>query len=481
MNTWKWAVCGVALLATAGCSTPRAITALERECRMLEDQVYMLEDELARSDEALQACRSGSVRTSRATTTSERPREDRDSSRLPSLRGPHVTPDASNFKSPVDPRSLRLPDVEVPGSALPSGEFPKSLAPPPRELAPDRSNLPAAPPATHGPTGPTGPMGVPEGAPPFQRKPSAYRNGAYPRRSGADPRGQIAQKAPPRRLERSPQSRPARIVDPGVIPAQAFALDPRADNSRVDRITLNRALTGGYSRESRFGDSGIITLVEPRDAQGQLVPAAGRISVVVLDRGVSGEAARVARWDFTEEQTASLYRRTPHGEGLYLEMPWPGEPPARSHLHLFVRYSTKDGRSVEASREIDVVLPPQRQQGWTQLSPSAPGPEPVQVAKTWQQKPRRYEDDPVQPAAAEEPVREPPPRAVRAAAREPATEGPPRDPAPPATWTTAREPAAASAGHPATKELASNEKPAATTARSTAARLERPVWSPLRP
>lgn len=459
MNTWKWAVCGVALLATAGCSTPRAITALERECRMLEDQVYMLEDELARSDEALQACRSGSVRTSRATTTSERPREDRDSSRLPSLRGPHVTPDASNFKSPVDPQSLRLPDVEVPGSALPSGEFPKSLASPPRELAPDRSNLPAAPPATRGPTGPTGPMGVPDAAPPFQRKPSAYRNGAYPRRFSADPRGQIAQEAPPRRLERGPQSRPARIVDPGVIPAQAFALDPRADNSRVDRITLNRALTGGYSREARVGDSGIMTLVEPRDAQGQLVPAAGRISVVVLDRGVSGEAARVARWDFTEDQTASLYRRTPHGEGFYLEMPWPGEPPARSHLHLFVRYSTKDGRSVEASREIDVVLPPQRQQGWTQLSPSAPGPEPVQVAKTWQQKPRRYEDDPVQPAAAEEPVRDPPPRTVRVAAR---------------------EPAATSADYPATKELASNEKPAATV-RATTPKLERPAWSPLRP
>jgi len=190
------------------------------------------------------------------------------------------------------------------------------------------------------------------------------------------------------------------------------------------------------------------------------VPAAGRISVVVLDRGTSGEAARVARWDFTEEQTASLYRRTPHGEGLYLEMPWPGEPPARSHLHLFVRYSTKDGRSVEASREIDVALPPQRQQGWTRLSTSASEPEPVQTAKTWQQKPRRYEDAPVQPATAEEPAREPPPRALR---------------------TAAREPAAASADETTTKELASTEKPAATAARSSAVRLERPVWSPLRP
>jgi hypothetical protein len=248
-------------------------------------------------------------------------------------------------------------------------------------------------------------------------------------------------------------------VDPRVVPAQAFALDPRADNSRVDHITLNRALTGGYARASTYGDSGVMALVEPRDAQGQMVPAAGPISVVVLDRGMSGDAARVARWDFTAEQTASLYRRTPHGEGLYLEMPWPGAPPARSHLHLFIRYTTKDGRNLEASREIDVALPPQRQQGWASLSMSAPEPEPAQTAKTWRQKPQRYDDPPVQPAAAEEPVTEPAPRATRAASR---------------------EVPAARADNAGSGDTAAASRPE-STARTAAAKLQRPVWSPLRP
>jgi len=452
MNAWKWAICCAALLAMAGCRTPPAATALERECRMLEDQIYMLEDELARSDAALQACQGTSARAPRATASSGRLREEADSTRLPSLRGPHLTPDANEFKSPVDPRSLRLPDVEVPGSALPSGAFPKTLPPPSREQPSDRSNLPAAPPDIRAPAQPNS---APGAAPAFPTKPSAYQSGGYPQRLYADPRSYAARQAPPRRLAQPSGSQSPRILDPRVIPAQAFALDPRADNSHVDRITLNRVLTGGYNRDSRIGDAGLMALVEPRDALGQMAPVAGPISVVVLDRGMSGNAARVARWDFTAEQAASLYRRTPHGEGFYLEMPWPGTPPARSHLHLFVRYTTKDGRNLEASREIDVALPPQRQQGWASLTMSAPEPEPTQTAKTWQQKPRRYEDSPVRSAVAEEPVKQPAANATR---------------------TAAREVTAAHADDAAPDETAS---PARTA--STAAKLQRPEWSPLRP
>ena len=192
------------------------------------------------------------------------------------------------------------------------------------------------------------------------------------------------------------------MVDPRVIPAQAIALDPRADNTRVSRITLNRALTGGYERDARLGDSGVTVLVEPRDAQGQLVPAPAPISVVVLDRGQSGEAARVARWDFTPEQTAALFRKTPYGEGFYLEMPWPGSPPVHPHLHLFVRYTTQDGRNLEASRQIQIALPAQRQETWVPLSPAADEPDPAHTAGTWRQKTRRRDEPAVQAAVAEQ-------------------------------------------------------------------------------
>jgi hypothetical protein len=254
-------------------------------------------------------------------------------------------------------------------------------------------------------------------------------------------------------------------VDPRVIPAQAIALDPRADNRRVDRITLNRALTGGYDRDTRSGDAGVAVLVEPRDAQGRLVPAAGPISVVLLDRGLSGNAARVARWDFTAEQTATLYRKTPYGEGFFLEMPWSGNPPAHSHLHMFVRYSTKDGRNVEASREVDVAMPAGGGRNWLALTPAAGETQPLRKAGSWQPKPRRYDDPPAQVASAEEPV--------RALSRD-------TEPAPSRPDSSREKPAEFQTPAEASDTTSPESKPAADPAPAAPPKSKRPAWSPYR-
>jgi hypothetical protein len=131
----------------------------------------------------------------------------------------------------------------------------------------------------------------------------------------------------------------------------------RADNTQVALITINERLTGGFNLDGRVGHEGLITVVEPRDAEGRLIGAAAPISVVVLDPALSGEAARIARWDFSPEEVARLYRKTPLSEGIHLEMVWPDEVPIHSRLHLFVRYTTDDGRRLEADRNIDVDVP----------------------------------------------------------------------------------------------------------------------------
>ena len=98
------------------------------------------------------------------------------------------------------------------------------------------------------------------------------------------------------------------------------------------------------------------------------------MSVVVLDPAVldeRGKAARVARWDFTAAETASLFRRTDSSRAIHLAMAWPADPPKHNKLHLFVRYVTADGRKLEADRPIEVALPGERQAGWTPAPPSA--------------------------------------------------------------------------------------------------------------
>ena len=106
------------------------------------------------------------------------------------------------------------------------------------------------------------------------------------------------------------------------------------------------------------GDKGLLVVVEPRDAENRAIDAPAEVSVAVLDPAVldrEGYATRVARWDFTAGEIAKLFRRTSAGPAIHIELTWPEAPPAHSKLHVFVRYTTSDGRRLEANQSIEVA------------------------------------------------------------------------------------------------------------------------------
>lgn len=137
-----------------------------------------------------------------------------------------------------------------------------------------------------------------------------------------------------------------------------------ADGGQVARLVLNRQLTGGYDADGVSGDEGVQVVIEPLDDQGRRIAAGADVSVVVLDPALEGEAARVARWDFTAAETAGLFRHTGLGRGIQLNAVWPAAPPVHNQLHLFVRYTTGDGRRLLADGPIRVNLPGRQASGW---------------------------------------------------------------------------------------------------------------------
>lgn len=142
----------------------------------------------------------------------------------------------------------------------------------------------------------------------------------------------------------------------------------------VTQITLNRKLTGGHNVDGHLGDEGVMVVVEPLNAGGDLVEVPGEISIVVLDPAVEGEGARVARWDFGAEEAAQHLKRTPLGDGLHFDLRWPHSPPTHRVLNLYVRYTTPDGRRLQVEKQIEVDPPggadaPDR---WTKDVPAGP-------------------------------------------------------------------------------------------------------------
>jgi len=122
---------------------------------------------------------------------------------------------------------------------------------------------------------------------------------------------------------------------------------------QVTQIVLDRRAIRGYGTVEGTSDAGLLIVVEPRNATGRPLDVPGDVSVVVLDPALQGEAARVARWDFSAAETARMIRSS--GPGIELTLPWPAGQPKHADLHLFVRYVTEDGRKLEVDAPIRIA------------------------------------------------------------------------------------------------------------------------------
>ncbi len=125
----------------------------------------------------------------------------------------------------------------------------------------------------------------------------------------------------------------------------------------VERVAINRLMSGGHSFSGTAADDGLFVVFAARDASGRPVQAIGDISIVVIDPEAPGETARLARWDFAAPEAAAHYRQGSLGDAFHFELLWPNQPPQHRELKLFVRLTGGDGRRFEDSQTIRVRLP----------------------------------------------------------------------------------------------------------------------------
>jgi hypothetical protein len=384
MKPW---VCVILLgcLAAAGCrSHGRQGALLERENRQLEDALYDLQYELetCQEEKASLEKKLGRFGPADRSTGRNAPREPG----APELLSPY-----SGRASGPEIAPLRPPTIQQGAEVVPDEDLPEMLVPSPSpELRRPTEAAPADPPRDdHG------------------EDPASAGKFVMPPLSGPD---------------RSDDDLPGKAVS--------------TDSDQVKRIAVNPKRTGGYDADGRPGDEGIVVVLEPQTDAQRLVAAAAPVSVVLLDPNLPGQAARVARWDFSLDEVARLYGESPPGEGLRLKMPWPDAPPVNSRLHLFVRYTTSDGTQHEADGEIRVALAGGPAQGWSVRTPRDPGP-PVANRTAAPRQGNLAED--TRPAAAPVPAKPGPAPAeepIRTAARPMPPSAPPARQRP--TWSPER-------------------------------------------
>jgi len=348
----------VALSSVLGCRHDQAAKRelLERELRLQEDRIYALEDALEDAQRELDRSR-GIVR------------EDCPPGSQPGLGrlfrsdgggSTFALPAPPNSGSTTDPRSATTaPSTVNPGSSS-GGTSPPIVLPPKGDTAPPSVELPppsgtSAPPFRGAPVisppDPKKPEGVPAPggpAPPF--KPSGAQR-------VAPDEGSTARREPQLKEMSSPKFVAPSALPTGPIEADEVIPAPPLGDRQVKSITLNRR-TGGWNTDGKPGDEGVLVIVEPRNARGEVVATSGSISVVLIDPAAEGEAGRFARWDFTSDAALALVRSVASGGsgGIHFELSWPETAPTHSKLALFIRYTTDDGQRFEARKDIFVDL-----------------------------------------------------------------------------------------------------------------------------
>jgi hypothetical protein len=186
---------------------------------------------------------------------------------------------------------------------------------------------------------------------------------------------------PAPRFEKAPKYEPGSKAsfegpDAGVGPelGPLHSVSASRGHQEVAAITVDRRQTSGFDAdESQPGDEGIVVVVEPRNAHGQVVRVAGEVSIAAYDASLwrqygsqptKRQLAHVGTWLFNPTDAATWFEE--EQPRMRFELPWPAAgAPKNKDLQLVVKYQAAGGRVLEAQSLVSVQLTGRR--------PKAPG------------------------------------------------------------------------------------------------------------
>jgi hypothetical protein len=312
-----------AVIWLAGCKSDLNQQLLERELRYQEDQIYQLQDELQAACQRLEQTAGENTSLKRQLGVGD---DAGTSPRPPAGRG--------------RPGGLLPPSVNVPPSVTvpPAIQIPDSPAPPTRK--------PGAGPAVPGLIAPP----ALEGVPPLPAQGAAL---PLPAPGNADAGGlSLPTPAGP---DAGPPAGPTGAATPAV---QRLSYEESSTtDGRATHLVVNPDQTRCLDADSDGMTEGFRVVFEPRDADERLVAAVGDVTVTVFDAAAgadaaTGEAAAIARWNVPAQEALQQFRRTSRMRGVPLSFPWPGRPPAGSHVRVVVRLALPDAPPLETEATI---------------------------------------------------------------------------------------------------------------------------------
>ncbi len=369
----KWSL--VVLCFVMGCITPDpSVDLLEGELRWMEDQLYIMEDELEDRCRELTACREASSMNDAACDCDQG-----------STMGAYP-PSRVYLDEPMDaaydvhPRQSIEEDTKKPSAAAGSrDELPSpGRQSSPRRTIPQNRELPNLidTPKTSKPS---------NGQPPSPFPLSLDTGDDSAGGASAAPAGQDGDEGGldlddlDGLLEEPVIEYPSNSTSPPAAPSStrpeiesSNAHEPVAPlmlSDSVKKLRLNAARVS--SHPDLATDAQLLVVVEPQSKEGQYVELSAPVSVVLEDVNQGGIYHR--SWDFNALETGRTLRESPMGQGIHLALDWPDDLPILDDLRVLVSYRRIDGKEVRAEKIIHPKARKTSVAGWVPASRSDSG------------------------------------------------------------------------------------------------------------
>lgn len=147
------------------------------------------------------------------------------------------------------------------------------------------------------------------------------------------------------------QGPPVTVAGP-VMPGGPVVTSGSSDTAVVRSVNLATG-TGGRDDDGLPGDELLQVVIAPKDADGTAVKVPGRATVTAFDILPEGQKVPIGRWDVTAEQLRKTWKGGLLGSGYFLPLQW-DLPPTSGKVRVAVVFTTNDGRSFEADRDVNV-------------------------------------------------------------------------------------------------------------------------------
>ncbi|GIX00174.1 MAG: hypothetical protein KatS3mg111_3506 [Pirellulaceae bacterium] len=146
--------------------------------------------------------------------------------------------------------------------------------------------------------------------------------------------------------------------------ADTIADAPEVVDQRVTELAFHPNLSRAANFDDELDDDGLYLVLQPLNVDGQFVPAAADLAVVILDPAREGNAARLGRWNYSAHEVKQLMRTAGSDAGIHLTLAWTNQSPLADRVIVFARYTFADGRQVIGEKTFFVAGPSGMKTTW---------------------------------------------------------------------------------------------------------------------